>query len=468
MRRIHDHLDNSFESILQDGGLNVWKKWAKLLLDKKEMQPGSVRSYLLSLSKFCEFVVDHLVHQVSGFPQISDIFNRTKSVSLRFKNMSSLINKEYAHLKWEKRMQEEANAVPVSVIQEMMDTKSAVEAICYLTLSYNSHPTEKMFLAIRDLLLARLEIENCQRPGPLESATLEEFNQAKKVDGKIVMNVARHKTLKVGPVPITMSKNTFTNLKACDWQVRPHFATKEEEALFVTHKGNAFPSGSIGRKISAWWKRTTGQDITSTQLRKVGSTETMDEDLQTQIAVQTLMTHQRTTAEDHYQILNKTRQAVKGHAARAKKLGLKETEPTVFKEDSQSQEEPSEFQSPSKSGFTEDQLNDINILFAEKITTNAPLTMLEVRNIMLESINLVTEQSLVKRVYKHVNYLQKKNFQHGLDQINDENNQFSNNWVTSVSSAFSGPSQHFTWSKPHTDVIAEAFKTYDKCPLKDI
>lgn len=62
------------------------------------------------------------------------------------------------------------------------------------------------------------------------------------------------------------------------------------------------------------------------------------------------------------------------------------------------------------------------------------LTMLEVRNIMSESINLVTElhnQSLVKRVYKRVKYLQKKNFENGLDQINDENDQFSSNWVKS-------------------------------------
>lgn len=205
----------------------------------------------MSLSKFCEFIIDHVVHQVSGFPQISDdIINHAKSVSLRFKSMSSLINKEYAHLKWEKRIQEEANAVPVSVIQDMMDTKPAVEAIRYLTQSYNTWPTEKMFLAIRDLLLARLEIENCQWPGPLESVTLEEFNQAKKVDGKIVMNVARHKTSKTGPAPITMSENTYTNLKAYVWQVRPHFATEEEEALFVTCEGNAFLLAQSGEELA--------------------------------------------------------------------------------------------------------------------------------------------------------------------------------------------------------------------------
>lgn len=269
------------------------------------MRPGSVRSYLLSLAKFFEFVEDHVVNKVSGFANIPDIFNRARSVVKRFKNMTSSINKEYVHLKWQKRMQEQANAPPVSIIQEMMDTKPAMEAMRYLTLCYNKQPTEKMFLSIRDFLLARLEIENFQRPGPFETATLEEFQLAKKVDGKMVMNVSRHKTSKAGPAPITMCDNTYSNVKAYVQYVRCHFENEEEEALFVTREGKAFPSGSLGKRIRSWLKRATGRDVTSTLLRKVGSTQSMQEDLQTQIAVQTLMTHRRTTAEEHYQILNK-------------------------------------------------------------------------------------------------------------------------------------------------------------------
>ena len=207
--------DENFESLLHDGGLQVWKKWAKPLLDEKKMRSGSIRSYLLSLAKFMEFIEDHVVNKVSGFLNIADgILNRARSVIKRFKSMSSSINEEYIHLKWEKRMQEEANAVPVSKIQVMMDAKPAMEAMCYLTLSYNKPPTEKMFLSIRDFFLAQLEIENCQCPGPFETATLEEFQLAKEVDGKIVMNVSRHKTSKLGPVPITMCDNTYSNVKA--------------------------------------------------------------------------------------------------------------------------------------------------------------------------------------------------------------------------------------------------------------
>ena len=113
----------------------------------------------------------------------------------------------------------------------------------------------------------------------------------------------------------------------------------------------------------------------------------MKEDLQTQIAVQALMTHRRTTADEHYQILNRTKQTVKGHAAIAKNLGLQDTPPTVFPEDFQAET----VLSPSKSGLTHNQLEDIELLFSEQINTNAPLSMTEVRNVMSESINLVTK-----------------------------------------------------------------------------
>lgn len=383
------------------------------------MHPGSMRTYLVSLAKFCEFVVDHIVHKVSGFPTVSDDIVNRASVSARFKGMCSSIRKEYVHAKWERQMGEEDNALPVSVIQEMMDTKPAIEAIRYLTLGYHQPATEKMFIAIRDFILARLEIENCQRPGTLETATLTKFKRARKVDGKTVVKVARHKTSKAGPAQITMSDNTYSNVKAYVKHVRIHYAKQDEESLFITCDGNAFPSGTIGRRIINWWKRATGPNVMSTQLRKVRSTETTEEDLEMQLAVQVLMTHRRSTAEDHYRILKKTKQAVKGHTAIAKKLGLKESVATNFPEElekdtGQCTEESTEVQSPSKTGLTTDQLTDIDLLSAEKITTNAALTMAEVRNVMSESCNLISDvqdYQMVRKVYNRVKYLQKRNFE---------------------------------------------------------
>lgn len=182
-------------------------------------------------------------------------------------------------------------AVPVSVIENMMETEAAKEAHQYLTHAANRPPTEKMFLSIRDYLIARLEVENCQRPGPMESATLTELSHAKTLDGKYVMKASCHKTSKAGPAPIMITDNTMSNLKAYVKYVRPHYAKKNVEEIFITRDSEAFPPGSIGKRISTWWKKATGRDITSTQLRKVGSSETIEEDLETQKAVQAVMTH---------------------------------------------------------------------------------------------------------------------------------------------------------------------------------
>lgn len=119
----------------------------------------------------------------------------------------------------------------------MKDTEPAKEAIRYLTVSYNNPPSEKMSISIRDYLVARLEVENCQRPGPMETATLTEFQRAEKVNEKFAMKVARHKTSK-GPAYLDY--------------VRPHFAKPEVEALFVTRDGEAFPNGSIGKRVTCW------------------------------------------------------------------------------------------------------------------------------------------------------------------------------------------------------------------------
>ena len=62
-----------------------------------------------------------------------------------------------------------------SVPGNMMETNAAKEAIRFLIISFSSPPTEKMFISVRDFLVARLELENCQHPRPLENARLKDL-----------------------------------------------------------------------------------------------------------------------------------------------------------------------------------------------------------------------------------------------------------------------------------------------------
>ena len=268
-----------------------------------------------------------------------------------------------------------------------------------------------------------------------------------------------------------MTPNTMSNLKAYVKYVRLHFAKPEVDTLFVTRDGEAFQPGTIGKCIKRWWKQATGLDISSTALRKVGSTETMNEDLETQKAVQAVMTHNRTTAEQHYQFLKRTKQAVKGHDALAKKLGLQDSVATNFPESPTKSpgKNTSLEKSPGKSFFSEDQLTDIDLLFSEQISTNAPITFVEVKNVMSESLNLISEvndPAMVRKVYDRVRYLQRKNFQQGLEKVEDGSTEKTSDWVTSVSSVISGPSRRFSWSHVDVEAITKSFLMYSTCPVK--
>lgn len=141
--------------------------------------------------------------------------------------MSSSISKIYKYEKWEKQLEDEEAAVDPIVAQDIMDTELAKDAIKQLQLSYSDdRPTEVMFLSIRDFLIARIALENCQRPGPLENATLANLRSVKKVDNRFVMRISKHKTLQSGPAPITISENLMTNLEAYIKNVRPSLRRK--------------------------------------------------------------------------------------------------------------------------------------------------------------------------------------------------------------------------------------------------
>ena len=70
---------------------------------------------------------------------------------------------------------------------------------------------------------------------------------------------------------------------------------KAKNIFFVTKEGVAFNSGTLGRWIKHWWLKATGQNISATQVRKMGWSETMDLPVEEQACVQAVMTHHRAT-----------------------------------------------------------------------------------------------------------------------------------------------------------------------------
>ena len=248
VRRIKNAInskDCTLNCLIVDGGLNIWRKWAKPILDNKKVKPGTIRASLTSMVKFFEFVVDYTEHGVKDMPQIDQkTIDHIKRVIPRCLAMGASVNQLYAHERWEQLLEDQVNAVDPQDTCQMVDTEPAKQAIAFLMKSRAEKPTMKEYLTIRDFLIARLGLENGQRPGPLETARIRDFERITQTDDKYIMYVSRHKNSKAGPAPLTMSDNLKSNLEVYLKRVRPFVANDDEQAIFTTDKGVAFAPGT--------------------------------------------------------------------------------------------------------------------------------------------------------------------------------------------------------------------------------
>ena len=114
-------------------------------------------------------------------------------------------------------------------------------------------------------------------------------------------------------------------------------------------------------------------------------------------------------------------------AAAEENIGLTETTPTLVTTSKSAKVEDektgqSDDQETSTGGFTKQQQDDINLLFAHKIHTNGPLSLHETCNCMSESLNLmslVKDPEMVTKVYKRVKYLQRKYAEEGIKAVQE-------------------------------------------------
>lgn len=180
-------------------------------------------------------------------------------------------------------------------------------------------------------------------------------------------------------------------------------------------------------------------------------------------AVHKLMTQRVSTAEKYYMIDNLNVQAERGAMVLRRNLNLSESTDT-----------PS---SDHTGGLTKKQLEDIDVLFAEVIQTNGPLTMSVTRNYMSESVELITmvgQHAMEKKVYDRVTYLKKKQSPLTLAMIKEtQEKERTVEWLsdhnsTPASDTLSLTRSRIKWNPQDQDMIAEAFREFDKCPKKAV
>ena len=182
-------------------------------------------------------------------------------------------------------------------------------------------------------------------------------------------------------------------------------------------------------------------------------------------AVHKLMTHRASTAEKYYMIDNLNEAAERGAMVLRKNLGIGDTIATPSVEKAQ--------------GLTQSQKEDIDLLFADIIQTNGPLSIRTTRSVMSESINLLefaSDPDVIKKVYDRVNYLKKKADPERLSNLPEQDlTENTREWLdehhTSATQKSATPSSYTSatgsrrrWHPADTQAIEEAFKTFDLCP----
>ena len=64
----------------------------------------------------------------------------------------------------------------------------------------------------------------------------------------------KQKRSRSGPAKLTMMKSLYKSMKVYVEKVRPLFANPKEEAVFITKGGGAFKDGTIGKRVTSWWR----------------------------------------------------------------------------------------------------------------------------------------------------------------------------------------------------------------------
>ena len=112
-------------------------------------------------------------------------------------------------------------------------------------------------------------------------------------------------------------------------------------------------------------------------------------------------------------------------------------------------------------GLMEEQRDDIDLLFAETIQTNGPLTMTETWNVMSESVNFlefVSDLKMVKKVYDRVNYLKKRQAPEMLSKVDEQDRTLVDNHSTKASDCPSTAGSRTRWHLADAKAIADTFK----------
>ena len=264
VKKILENIDpggKDIEALAKDDGRAVWNLYIAPRLQDESVGTGTLISYLGSLNKFLRFVSRLQCSQSSdGGPSVCE---STRKVFLdvveRISGWRSTIAKQRAVLENERYLRECENRLTKEDFQAFL--KSPVITKAESLFSPNAKLTGSFqFVQARDYLITRLAVSCGTRPKALETATIENFRQAKRASefpGCFVMLVTKHKRQVDGPAIVTMDEQLHGFVDVYIRDIRPMVVdSPEEKHLFVTQEGKPFATGTLGTRVTSLWSQT--------------------------------------------------------------------------------------------------------------------------------------------------------------------------------------------------------------------
>ena len=269
---------DSLDCLVHQQASAVWK-WAKPLLDSKQKRPGTIISYLTSLEKFYKFARDKQYDNDDNFilssPTLEQIIRNSEQMTSR----RAVVRKNYNTKERHRRLKEMKTRITVEDVADIDSTEPATRALGLLKEAPKRKISPQEFCVVRDYLVASLELQNGQRPGPLETLTMQDYEdrETDQATGTVTVHAPCHKRSIGGPAPIAMSRSLAKKVSIYVEHVRSIFPSPDDR-LFLTDSDKAFSDGTIGRRIAEFWHKTGKRSdirMTSTHLRKMAATTTL-------------------------------------------------------------------------------------------------------------------------------------------------------------------------------------------------
>ena len=336
---IQDKLKSPEYMLLLQGkeGVKILKRWLSYAVSK--YQPGTVRSYLMSLRLFYKFLTQERK------PNMSDVSIETLNARRDLmSSWSSAQKKKVLRRKLQKHEEDFKKLISSENFYQVChgdQRKNAIKQLCNSSKETSAETevqrviSDKTHCEVRDWLMTRLVIDNSGRSGVVANMTVAEFIAAvfhpgtEEDQARYRILVSKHKTAdQYGSAVIWAYDDLYRMMDIYLRTVRSQFtkATPQVEQLFVSSNGIPLTSSQVSTSVWRTFRREgIGKEgrISATIVRKSLATGMHVHMPDQKDHLAALAQHKTTTQARYYRVHDKFVETDLGRRAVNKLVALK-------------------------------------------------------------------------------------------------------------------------------------------------